>query len=804
MTLTYVVGDITQSDCKIRFIASDDRGQTWYRLEEVKPETGYELPTYFLSYTDPVKVPSYDGTGDGVDYVVPCGAQYDNNGSFCTYVLYSKDAGLTWTIGKDAIVYTFDDSGVSSAAEAGVSEATILPGVDGAGRAALVLYARCQYENSQNFVRTYSYDNGVTWTAPVEFSDVYTPNTQPIFHEIDGKQYLVWGGNNILGGNSYQRMPLNIAISKDGLQTFENIQDLYSRYSLMGLTEITANRVVNQSITDAGDSVLISWRNWSKNAAYNNVIMTMRVDDFEKYFNRTKGAYDSFENSNIKYEGWFSNGNVAVSSEQHSEGQKSMKLSASSSAVRSIPYTQDGKISMNIYLGDVSAANLSVELESAYSNVYGKASPLGFQIRNGAVYMLGAEAAANAELVQGWNTVVFTLNLTAKTAALEINGQSVDVPVNATIGDYVCYVNISADSECYIDAFMVCSNSSANVNPAPQPEQYTAALNTEAENVKIGNTVYTTIDVSAEPAVFATGKIQLAYDRSRLTFNETASTLNGASIRDENGELTIESATNTLHNPAYVLAFEAVGEGTATVTMASAAFSMRKNASDAELVAAEIQNGRIEVTISRDNTVVPVRPSVVTPPASGTSEKPPYADVSKRDWFYDDVQFVSDKGIMNGTGKDSFGPSMAITRGMIVTILYRMEGEPATVKDCPFTDVKKGSYYEKGISWASEQGIVGGYGNGAFGPDDEITREQLAAIFFRYAQYKNYDVSAKAELTGYADYSKVSAWATTAMSWANANGLVNGVGGNCLDPKGSATRCQTAAILHRFYTLFVK
>lgn len=207
----YVVSDITKSDCKIRFIASDDRGQTWYRLEEVKPEEGHELPTYFLSYTDPVKVPSYDGTGNGVDYVVPCGAQYDNNGSFCTYVLYSKDAGLTWTIGKDAIIYSFADSGVSSAAEAGVSEATILPGVDGTGRAALVLYARCQYENSKNFVRTYSYDNGITWTAPVEFSEVYTPNTQPIFHEMNGKQYLVWGGNNILGGNSYQRMPLNIA-----------------------------------------------------------------------------------------------------------------------------------------------------------------------------------------------------------------------------------------------------------------------------------------------------------------------------------------------------------------------------------------------------------------------------------------------------------------------------------------------------------------------------------------------------------------------------------------------------------------
>lgn len=800
----YVVSDITKSDCKIRFIASDDRGQTWYRLEEVKPEEGHELPTYFLSYTDPVKVPSYDGTGNGVDYVVPCGAQYDNNGSFCTYVLYSKDAGLSWTIGKDAIIYSFADSGVSSAAEAGVSEATILPGVDGTGRAALVLYARCQYENSQNFVRTYSYDNGVTWTAPVEFSDVYTPNTQPIFHEMNGKQYLVWGGNNILGGNSYQRMPLNIAISKDGLQTFENIQDLYSRYSLMGLTEITANRVVNQSITDAGDSVLISWRNWSKNAAYNNVIMTMRVDDFEKYFNRTKGAYDSFENSNIKYEGWFSNGNVSVSSEQHSEGQKSMKLSASSSAVRSIPYTQDGKISMNIYLNDVNTANLSLDLASAYSNVYGKASPIGFQIRNGALTMLGADTAANVKLVQGWNTVVFTLNLATEAATLEVNGQEVEVPVNTVIGDYVCYVNISADSECYVDEFMVCSDSTAGADPAPQPEQYTLNLSTASESVKIGSTVYANVDVSAEPAVFATGKIQLAYDSSKLTFKEMASTLHGASVRNENGVLTIESTANTLHNPAYALAFEAVGTGDAAITITSAAFSMMQNAADADLIAANIQNGTLKVTISQDRVIVPVMPGAINSPTTSTSENLPFTDVSTRDWFYDDVKFVSEKGIMNGTSRNTFGPNLAITRGMIVTILYRMEGEPAITKDCPFTDVKSGSYYEKGVSWASENDIVSGYGNGMFGPNDEITREQLAAILFRYAQHKKFDVSAKTDLTGYADYNKVSTWASNALNWANANGLVNGAGRTSLNPKGYATRCQSAAILHRFYTLFVK
>ena len=159
---------------------------------------------------------------------------------------------------------------------------------------------------------------------------------------------------------------------------------------------------------------------------------------------------------------------------------------------------------------------------------------------------------------------------------------------------------------------------------------------------------------------------------------------------------------------------------------------------------------------------------------------------------------------MNGTSRNTFGPNVAITRGMIVTILYRMEGEPAVTRDCPFTDVKSGSYYEKGVSWASENDIVSGYGNGIFGPNDEITREQLAAILFRYTQHKKFDVNAKTDLTEYADYNKVSTWASNALNWANVNGLVNGAGRTSLNPKGYATRYQSAAILHRFYTLFVK
>ena len=227
---------------------------------------------------------------------------------------------------------------------------------------------------------------------------------------------------------------------------------------------------------------------------------------------------------------------------------------------------------------------------------------------------------------------------------------------------------------------MACSDSTADAAPAPQPEQYMLNLSTASEDVKIGSTVYANVDVSAEPAVFATGKIQLAYDSSKLTFKEMASTLHGASVRNENGVLAIESTANTLHNPAYALAFEAVGTGDAAITITSAAFSMMQNAADADLIAANIQNGNLKVTISQECVIVPVIPSAINSPTTSISENLPFTDISTIDWFYGDVKFVSEKGIMNGTRRNTFGPTLAITRGMIVTILYRMEGEPAVTR----------------------------------------------------------------------------------------------------------------------------
>ena len=176
----------------------------------------------------------------------------------------------------------------------------------------------------------------------------------------------------------------------------------------------------------------------------------------------------------------------------------------------------------------------------------------------------------------------------------------------------------------------------------------------------------------------------------------------------------------------------------------------------------------------------------------------PFTDVSEKDWFYGDVMFVYENGLMLGTSKTLFSPHGTATRGMMATILWRMEGSPAPKGKNSFTDVEDGKWYADAITWTAENGIFAGYGKDKFGPDDPITREQLAAIFYRYADYKGYDLTVKGNPDTFKDADKITDYAKTAMQWAVGSGLVKGKSGNLLDPQGTATRAEIAAMLHRF------
>ena len=176
----------------------------------------------------------------------------------------------------------------------------------------------------------------------------------------------------------------------------------------------------------------------------------------------------------------------------------------------------------------------------------------------------------------------------------------------------------------------------------------------------------------------------------------------------------------------------------------------------------------------------------------------PFTDVSEKDWFYGDVMFVYENGLMLGTSKTLFSPHGTATRGMMATILWRMEGSPVPKGKNSFTDVEAGKWYADATTWTAENSIFAGYGKDKFGPDDPITREQLAAIFYRYADYKGYDLTVKGNLDKFKDADKITDYAKTAMQWAVGSGLVKGKSGNLLDPQGTATRAEIAAMLHRF------
>lgn len=182
----------------------------------------------------------------------------------------------------------------------------------------------------------------------------------------------------------------------------------------------------------------------------------------------------------------------------------------------------------------------------------------------------------------------------------------------------------------------------------------------------------------------------------------------------------------------------------------------------------------------------------------------PFGDVKTADWFYNDVKYVYDKGMMAGTAADVFAPNATTTRAMIVTILYRLEGSPAVTGTSAFVDVPAGQWYTDAVNWAAANQIVKGTSATTFAPNDSITREQMAAILYRYAQYKGYDVTKNADLSGYSDNGQVSAYAKDALAWANAAKLINGVTNTTLAPQGNATRAQVSAILHRFCDGVVK
>ena len=210
----------------------------------------------------------------------------------------------------------------------------------------------------------------------------------------------------------------------------------------------------------------------------------------------------------------------------------------------------------------------------------------------------------------------------------------------------------------------------------------------------------------------------------------------------------------------------------------------------------------VEVTENADGTYTFTMPNgqvkVEVTFVESQPEPLPFTDVKEGDWFHDAVRYVYDNGLMDGVGDGQFAPNATTNRAMVVTILYRLAGEPAVSGDVAFTDVAPGLWYTDAVAWAAQKGIVNGISETEFSPSGDLTREQLATILFRYAEAKGYDVSAAADLSGFPDAGDIQSYATQALSWAVAEGLLQGFEDDSLQPGGTATRAQIATILMRF------
>ena len=264
-------------------------------------------------------------------------------------------------------------------------------------------------------------------------------------------------------------------------------------------------------------------------------------------------------------------------------------------------------------------------------------------------------------------------------------------------------------------------------------------------------------------------------------------------------------------NPSYAITVEQPDHGTVTADPAAAKAGAKvtltatpdEGYAVGTITVTDRFGDAVKVTENADGTYTFTMPNgqVTVKATFVETEEPapamPFTDVKEGDWFYEEVLYAYENGLMNGVGDNRFAPNSATTRAQLVTILYRLEGQPAVSGDLPFTDVEAGTWYTDAILWAAQNNIVNGVSDTEFAPGDDLTRQQLVTILYRYAKAKGCDVSASADLSGYPDADQVQGYAQPTMAWAVAEGIVEGMDGN-LNPAGNASRAQIATILMRF------
>jgi len=439
-------------------VISDDGGKTWYKggtlpcricMPEYKGDSVNAL-TYSLSYSDGTELSTNDGKGPNIDFVFPMGTQYDNIGTFACYIAYTRDGGETWYYSTTPVTYPS-----LYGSEGGCSEAWIIEREDGV----LMLHVRCQDMSSYHFKVSYSYDHGLTWTNDNIFSNYYAVNGQAFLRKmnIGGENTVIaaWGGNTSLGSATYHRNPFVFASSSNDGETFRNIQNILFRSFEEEYKNIFIANTTNVSLVSYnGGDLLFTYH---RSAGAGGKVVT-HVEDFDDWFTRTKGAYDDFEKGTLKGEGWNQVGGGAVQiSDEVARGKYSLKMGANAMAIRSIPYLQDGTLSIDIYV--TPGSDFTVELQSGHTRYYDQVSvPIAFRVEGGKIYFNSSATASADGIKEGWNTLTFDLGLSKDEATLSINGgAAIEIPLKMDFDDYINFINIGtkAGATIYLDEFLV-------------------------------------------------------------------------------------------------------------------------------------------------------------------------------------------------------------------------------------------------------------------------------------------------------------------------------------------------------------
>ncbi|MBO5884077.1 MAG: DUF2341 domain-containing protein [Clostridia bacterium] len=433
----------SEKRCKYKIFVSEDNGYTWSGPMEpignVRP-----VPDWSLSYSDGITLSCEDGDGPNVDYVFTTGACLDiMTSAYSSSAIYSKDGGKTWIFSDSRVNYEPEDTSSRIAFEGGCSEETVWEKEDGT----LIMYSRCQIDEIVHFAVSYSYDHGITW-GNVRLSDIYTCNTQPIISPLDKTPVFLWGGNNSLGGRTYLRYPLNMAVSTDDAESFHDLID-----ASLQTCVATVNTSIGALLHTNPDLTFGSYR--GEDMAY--IVSTrhqMYILDPKNYLSKTRGAFDSFE-SGASAEGWLDTmfDTIPTAEIGATDGKKAMLLNSGKTVTRPLHYIEKGEIGFDLYTSNI-GDGFTIDLQTAFNDKPSSIStPISLKVDNeGNISIFGR--SLEEKISHGMNKINIFFNGREKTASLTLNGKM--LPLDFVSNDaYISYVTVflGKDAKLSMDTF---------------------------------------------------------------------------------------------------------------------------------------------------------------------------------------------------------------------------------------------------------------------------------------------------------------------------------------------------------------